>query len=225
MRAVILDLDDTLYPQERFHRSGLAAVARHVETQCGIPADRAFTTMLKASIADGGAEFQVLCDSFGLSPTIVPELIKVFRTHRPELWVAHDALDMLRQLRAEGWRLAILTNGLPHVQAAKVRALGLHGHVDHVVYAAEYAEGGKPHKAPFDEAVRRVGVPAHLCVMVGDHPECDVRGGREAGLRTIRVRRQEYGEISCGADVAVERLADVPAAANALVGNARAHAA
>src|SRR5205814_4889538 len=42
MRGIIFDLDDTLYPRERFIHSGMAAVSRHVEQAWKVPADMAF---------------------------------------------------------------------------------------------------------------------------------------------------------------------------------------
>jgi putative hydrolase of the HAD superfamily len=224
MPGIIFDLDDTLYPRERFVRSGLAAVAHHAERQLAIPAMRAFTTMLKASAEAPGTEFQSLCQTFGLRQAIVPELLQVFRTHRPELWLSAIATDTLHELRASGCRLAVLTNGLPHVQAAKVHALGLPPLVDHVIYAAEYAEQGKPHRDTFEEAVRRLGLPAHGCVMVGDDETCDIRGGRDAGLRTIRLRRTD-GEVATCADAVIDSLAQVPSVVCQLVQMVTAHAA
>jgi putative hydrolase of the HAD superfamily len=224
MPGVIFDLDDTLYPRERFVRSGLAAVAHHAEQQFAIPAMRAFTTMLKASASAPGTEFESLCQTFGLRQSIVPELLQVFRTHRPELWLSATAADTLQELRASGCRIAVLTNGLPHVQAAKVHALGLPPLVDHIIYAAEYAEQGKPHRAAFDEAVRRLGLSPHECVMVGDDETCDMRGGREAGLRTVRLRRTD-GDMATCADAVVDSLAQVPSVVFQLLPMVTAHAA
>src|SRR5438093_2227006 len=143
MHGIIFDLDDTLYPRERFIHSGMAAVSRNVEQAWSIPADAAFATLFHATTRGRrGMEFQELCQRHSLPTEALPGLVQVFRSHLPNLWPSHGAVAMLQALRAEGWRIAILTNGLPHVQAAKIRALGLRALVDHIVYAEEYAEGG-----------------------------------------------------------------------------------
>jgi putative hydrolase of the HAD superfamily len=224
MGGLIFDLDDTLYPRERFVRSGFAAVAQYVERAFGVPADRALTTMLKVTGGAPAAEFQTLCDVFMLPHDILPQMLATYRAHVPSLWLFHDAEDTLRHLRADRWRLAILTNGLPEVQALKVDALGLPALVDHVVFAADYAVGGKPHPTAFQEVLRRLALPADHCVMVGDDVDCDVRGARAAGILTIRIARGNPS-AECGADAVVEFLADVPAAAASLIGKATAHAA
>lgn len=225
MRGIIFDLDNTLYPHERFVRSGFAAVAAHAERRWGIPADRAFVAMLRASAASAkGAELQALCAQYALAAEdVVPELVQVFRNHAPHIWLAHGAASALERLRTDGWRTAVLTNGLPHVQSAKIRALGLAALVDHVVYAAEYAPGGKPDRAPFLEALRRLRLSPAQCVCVGDDPICDIGGARVVGIQTIQVAYPE--RAMAGADAVVQTLAAVPQLAAALIDGVMVHVA
>lgn len=224
LRGLILDLDDTLYPRERFVRGGFAAAARQVAARCGVPAERALATLLRARHTHPGRELQVLCTTLRLPDAIVPDLVDVCRTHTPALWLYHDAADVLGRLRATGWRLAILTNGLPHVQAAKIKALGLRPLVDHVVFAAEYADAGKPHPHCFAEVLRRFRLPATSCVMVGDDPHCDICGARDAGILTIEIDRSGRVRTS-RADCVLQSLRGLPAAAESLLDQVHAHAA
>jgi putative hydrolase of the HAD superfamily len=62
----------------------------------------------------------------------VPELVEVIRAHEPALSLGSVAAAVLAQMRADGWRVGILTNGLPATQRAKVEALGLDARVDAV---------------------------------------------------------------------------------------------
>lgn len=225
MRGIIFDLDNTLYPHERFVRSGFAAVAAHAERRWGIPADRAFVAMLRASATGAkGAELQALCAQYALAAEeVVPELVQVFRNHAPHIWLAHGAASALERLRTDGWRTAVLTNGLPHVQSAKIRTLGLAALVDHVVYADEYAPGGKPDRAPFSEVLRRIGLPPAQCVCVGDDPVCDIAGARAVGIQTIHVVHP--GRALADADAIVQTLAPVPQLAAALIDRVMLHVA
>lgn len=187
-RGLILDLDDTLYPREHYVQSGLMAVARHLEEAYRVPAMDAFVVM-SAARREGcrGYEFQAACARFALPVSIVAELLHVFREHRPLLRLPRATVAALAALKADGWRLAILTNGLPSVQRLKVESLGLLGHIRHVVYADEHADGGKPSPAAFREVLRRLDVPAARVVMVGDDPACDVGGARAIGLKSVRI--------------------------------------
>ncbi len=220
-RALILDMDDTLYPRERFVLSGFAAVASHVEAVHGIPAQEVFATLSRARASGGhGVELQALCAEFGLAADLVPAFVDVIRRHTPVLWLYSDVAGVLRQLRANGWRLAVLTNGLPSVQFRKVAALGLASLVDDIIYAEEHAPGGKPAAAAFRAALRALDVTADQCVCVGDDLLRDVHGARALDIRTIRVARPGVtvpGLVSSGdADLVITQLAELPQAATLL---------
>jgi putative hydrolase of the HAD superfamily len=217
--GLIVDLDDTLYPREHFVRSGLAAVARHVALTRGVCIDTALNTL--SSAYDQGVrsrELQALCRTFDLPFDIIPELVAVFREHEPSVTLAADVIATLQALRQDGWRIAVLTNGLPSVQASKVSALELARYVDHVLYAECYAHGGKPAPAAFHAALKRLQLPASSCICVGDDPICDVRGARQLGIHTVRVARADvHVSPEHDADAVVERFADLPAAAVSLL--------
>lgn len=225
MPAVIFDLDDTLYPQLQHVHSGFAAVATYVDRHFDVPAKDVYATLRFLREADcRGHEFQTLCQMYRLDAAVVSDLVREYQAHRPQLWLSHGALTAIATLRDAGWRTALLTNGDPSVQAKKVRALGLTELVDHVVYASEYAPGGKPAREPFVEVLRRLQVAPHEAVMVGDDPVNDVDGARAAGLRTIFLARPGRPHHD-GADAVVHLLNDVPRVAAALLGRELAHAA
>lgn len=219
VRGLIFDLDDTLYPHEQFVAGGFAAVAAHVEARFGVAAaDVRETLQFARQTGAHGRELQALCSAYGLPMTIVPELVEVFRSHQPRLTLADGAEAMLRRVRAGGWHTAILTNGLPRVQAAKVHALGLDTLVDHVVFAEEHAPGGKPAAAPFLEALRRLGLPSCRCVFVGDDTFCDIAGARSVGMATILLSSSS-ATVVCPAvpDAVTTTLDAVPELAAALL--------
>jgi putative hydrolase of the HAD superfamily len=225
-RGLILDLDDTLYPRERFVRSGLAAVAQYVSARHGIGADAAYAVMAR-SLATGrpGFELQALCNRFDLPHDIIPGLVDVFRAHRPSLFLSADVVGTLRRLRSDGWALAILTNGLPSVQFRKIAALGLASLVDDVVYAEEHATGGKPSAAPFHAVLRALDLTADRCICVGDDVQRDIRGGRAVGLTTIRMARPGI-RVAAGdeADAVIDSIQQLPEVAAGLIGDGPAEA-
>jgi len=218
-RGLIFDLDDTLYPRERFIRSGFAAVANDLQRRHGLPAGMVFR-MLSQAFTGGqaGREFQVLCDELGLPPKEVSYMLRVFRAHKPSLWLPYESSETLRKLRLDGWRLAILTNGIPAVQAAKVDALALAPMVDTIVYAEAIARGGKPAPAVFYETLDRLDLTADRCAVVGDDPVCDIAGAHAAEMRSIRVARPGVVvDPASDADLIVNSITDVPKVAGALL--------
>jgi putative hydrolase of the HAD superfamily len=222
-KALVLDLDDTLYPERRFLLSGFAAVAEQVEQLFGVPRAEAFKVLTRALRAGHrSTSLQALCATFDLDPVIVPELVEVIREHRPRLQLRRDCRRVLARMRRAGWRIGLLTNGLPRVQAKKVAALGLAPFLDRVVYACEHGDGrGKPDPAAFHAVLARLDTEADRAVFVGDDPWCDIAGARRAGLWTIRVPRGGFAHAEVSeeseADLVVSRLSEIPDAAEALV--------
>jgi putative hydrolase of the HAD superfamily len=217
--GLILNLDDTLYPERQFVRSGFRAVAAEVERRFNVPAPAALGTLLQALRAGGRSRaLQVLCLHYDLPPTLVPDLVDVIRAHRPTLRMPVDSATLLARARAQGWRLGVLTNGLPEVQARKVQALGLAARVDTVVYAQEWGSGrGKPERDAFDVIRARLGTIPRLTVFVGDDPWCDMVGARTAGQHSILIRSEGGSPRASGADAIVTSLDGVLAAAAGLV--------
>lgn len=223
-RAVLFDMDDTLYPERRFALSGFRAVALEVERLAHVPAPQVFAELRRAQADGARAEaFQRVCRRFDLDAGLVPHLVQVLRTHPARLRLPRPARRVLGQLRA-AFRLAIVTNGPSEMQRNKVAALGLADLVDEVVYAVEHGGGGKPDPEPFLVALARLGVSAAEAVHVGDDPVCDVAGGRAVGLRTVRVswltRRTARLPEGTEADELVRGLDDVPGAIGRLCGGA-----
>ena len=226
MRAVIFDLDDTLYERDQFVQSGFAAVADELERRYNLPAPWILATLRRARVrGHAGRELQALCADHGLPESLIPELVEIIRRHEPALTLGSVSAAVIAQLRADGWRVAILTNGFPVTQRAKVEALGLEARVDAVLYAEEHAPGGKPSRAAFEAALAAVGVPAARAVFVGDDLVRDIEGGRSAGLFTIRVVTSGGVCRTEGDADAIARLEDVPRLAARLVKGSGAHAA
>lgn len=210
--AVVFDLDDTLYPERRFALSGYAAVARGLAAETGMPARVIFRVLVRR-YRDHGREglFQALCTAFALPHGDVPRLVEMLRTHQPRLRLPRRSRLLLTVLRASGHRLAVLTNGLPATQRAKVAALNLEPLVDAVVYAQEHAPDGKPARVCFTTVLGRLGVVAARAVFVGDHPDKDIAGAAAAGMHPIWVAHGRPAVAPAVPHAVAGSLADVPA--------------
>jgi len=218
-RALLFDLDDTLYPQRRFILSGFAAVSRHVALRHSVDPHEAFACLVRAyKGVERGHELDRLVASFDL-PESIDGLVDIMRSHRPTLRIEWTMVDTLQQLR-RSWALAVVTNGVPSVQRAKVQALGLDSLVDTVVYASEHGTGaGKPDRAPFREALSRIGSRPSRAIFVGDNPEADIAGASLCGLRTIYTRQwrtQPWPFAHLRPDSVVRHISEVPAVASLL---------
>lgn len=222
--AVIFDLDDTLYPYRAFVGSGFRAVAKAVEGLYAVDAGVVLGQLRRARV-DGhrGRELQQLCLAHRLPATALPALHRVMVEHRPSLRLPATSRAVLDVLRRR-WRIGVLTNGSPSVQAAKVAALGVGPLVDTVVFACEHGTGqGKPAVEGFVEVLARLDVTPARAVFVGNDPATDVAGASAAGLQAIHVRRASLGNVSVPrAAASVRSLLDVPAWAARLLAHEEA---
>ena len=225
-RAIVFDLDDTLYPYGAFLRSGFDAVARKLAVERGMPAGAVRRALNQARHTRPGRELQSLCASFALPASLVPELVTIVREHQPAVRLPVESLRLLVSLRPE-WRLGILTNGSPEVQRRKVAALGVATLVDAVVFAAACgSRQGKPDAAPFHTVLERLGASARSTIFVGDDLVADMFGAASTGMRTIhvlgRAARSRCRGRWCHAHV--RQLARVRPLAAHLIREGRTHA-
>lgn len=218
-RAVVFDLDDTLYPERRFALSGFRSAAEAVASTFACDA-RFVLSVLVRSYRRGLRQeaFQAACRDARLPPEAVTTMLGAYRSHTPRLVLPRESRLTLERCREMG-AVAILTNGDPNVQRAKVRALGVEALVDAVVYAAEHHVDGKPAVEAFRAVERVLNVEARACLMVGDTWEKDVVGALSAGWRSVWKRTRRAA--SCG-DVpervaVVTRLAELPQVAEKIL--------
>lgn len=222
-RAVIFDLDDTLYRERRYALSGFRQIAEVVSMSCDVEAGAAFV-WLATCLKQGqrARAFQVLCERLGYPAESVPALVEIFRQHAPALRLPPSSLRTLARMRGT-WRIGIVTNGYPDVQRRKVSALDLASQVDEIVCASEHGTGvGKPEAAPFLAVANRLCVEPSACVFVGDDPIRDVWGARAVGMHTIRIDRlaasRSMTAVADDADAVTNTIESVPRLAAALLG-------
>lgn len=222
VRAVLLDLDDTLYPQRAFLAGAWADVAA-AGAALGLEGGTLHLALLDAAAlgSDRGGIIDRAVDAVEGDPAVVPELVAAFHAHRPPHLAPFrgvaNALDRL----AGVVRLGCITDGDPAQQRAKLAATGLADVFEVVVCTDEHGRRHrKPHPLGFRVALASLGVPATACVMVGDRPDKDVVGAHRVGMVAIRVRQGEHADQpSLGAptvDTTPEALDEIAARVGAL---------
>jgi FMN phosphatase YigB (HAD superfamily) len=197
--GVVVDLDDTLYPQSGYLASAAAAVGAAAELAGldGAAVHAALRRELAAGSDRGGTIDRALLAA-GVPaadlPCYVPALVAAFSGHTPPRLAPYPGVeDALRALAAAA-PLGCLTDGRPAIQAAKLAATGLAPLLPVVVVTD--ALGGravrKPHPAGLVAVAERLGVPADRLLVIGDRPGKDVAAAAAVGARAIRVRQGEY---------------------------------
>lgn len=111
-------------------------------------------------------------------------------------WVFPDVAPVLTAL-SRTHRLALVTNGSPDLQRAKVAGAGLAPYFDAVIVSAEVG-AGKPDARPFALALAALRVDRARVVVVGDSLDRDLAGARNAGLRGIWLDRAGTAVVGDG---------------------------
>ena len=207
-RCVVFDIDDTLYLERDYVRSGFRAVGQWAARELGIPDffERAWD---RFSEGTRGTIFNRVLEAVGRAPgdADIAAMVAVYRAHRPDIELLADARACLERLRGK-MPLGVVTDGPLESQRAKAGALGLAAFADPIVFTAELGAGfGKPHPRAFRRIERQTGLSGPACAYVADNPHKDFAGPKGLGWATIRVRRPGalHHDAPSGTDVDVER--------------------
>jgi len=213
VQVVVVDLDDTLFPERDYVRSGFAAVDEEVRRAFGVTGfGAAAWTLFEAGVR--GRIFDEALGSLGLpaDAATLKSLIECYRAHRPSIDLYPDVAVSIRALGGRA-RAAIVSDGPLAAQERKVDALGLPAWFDPILLTDRWGrEYWKPHERAFREIEAVTGTGGAHCAYLGDNPRKDFTAPRRLGWRTARVRRAEGEHASVagsgGAEVECPSLAD-----------------
>jgi putative hydrolase of the HAD superfamily len=206
--TVVFDLDDTLYLERDYVRSGFRAVADEIA--------RSLPRL-------GRKSFEILWDEFGRNvrgnsfdrlasalPDVaasmsVDRMIGIYRGHVPEIAPIPGARRLLHALKSRGLRCGLITDGRECQQLAKLDALGLGSFFDRVIIN-EARDRFKPDSRSFRQMQRDLGADGARCWYLADNPLKDFIGPHLLGWRSIRLRRP--GQL-CGSMESTDPQPDV----------------
>lgn len=207
---VVLDVDDTLYLERDYVRSGFAAVSDFVEQTYAVEgffdlAWQAFLSGQRGHIFDSIVKADDV--RFG-GQLIVPELVTVYREHQPNIALLPDALRFIER-QASTAHLAVVTDGPASSQRRKVDALGLSRWISEVVITSERgADWSKPATRSFEYLQTTFGAKPWDCVYFGDNPTKDFAGAKLTGWQTARVQRSGGLHFDAESQGDVDRVID-----------------
>lgn len=201
IRAVTLDLDDTLWPVlpalEAADRAVDAYLRAHwpdVAEAWPIPAMRELRAQVSAERPDLAHDFtaqrrlaqQRAFAVCGVADAPLDALWEIYYAARNAVEPWPDSLPALTRLSAR-WPLASLTNG-----NADPTRTGIAAHFAHHI-ASRDVGASKPDPRIFLAAAAQLGVAPREVMHAGDDPEMDVQGARRAGLQAAWINRR--GEL------------------------------
>ncbi len=201
IEAVIFDLDDTLYSEVQYVRSGLRAVAAKLAGP-DYSADDVFVLMWR--LFETGPRNRIFNETLRQlgradSPQLIGELVAMYRCHRPVLSLEGKMKSFLNDLKAR-YKMGLLTDGFLPAQQLKVAALDIAGFFDAIIYTEELGrEYWKPHPRAFEQMAQRLACAPQTCVYIADNPAKDFIAPRRLGWQTIQFIRPDSVHTSAAA--------------------------
>ena len=189
--CVVFDLDDTLFLERDYVRSGFAAVGQWVRENFGV---RNFANVAWSLFERGhrGSIFDISAKVVDLpqTPDVIHAMVAIYRSHLPQISLLPDAAKCLARFRDIAL-LALITDGPLDSQRQKVRVLQLEPMFELIVFTGAWGSGfSKPHARAFELVQSRLR-PADGCyIYVADNPSKDFIAPTALGWNTVRVRRQ-----------------------------------
>lgn len=196
---IVFDLDDTLFDEVDFVKSGFAEIAAYLHRP------ETFTFMREHFETQGsGRVFDALIDAFDLDVSL-QKLIEIYRFHPPAITLGEGSRELLSF--SKDFKTALITDGHYLMQQNKFRALGLEPWIDYPVFT-DFYQTGKPGEKPFRMVMERFGTDDDY-VYLSDNPVKDFDAPTRLGWRTIRFKnpRGVYRDVPNNAEFeAVSRL-------------------
>lgn len=182
IKGVIFDLDDTLYSEKEYVRSGYKAVSDYL--------GGGYEDRLWSFFEDGKPAIDELLKDLGRESE-KDEAVEVYRSHKPDIHLYPGVAEMIGELKVRGIKVGIITDGRPEGQRNKLKALGLD--VDDVIVTDEL--GGIQFRKPCDIAFKIMLTrwrmnPADV-VYVGDNPAKDFQAPQQLGMRNVWFNNRE----------------------------------
>jgi len=211
VEAVIFDLDETLIDAQQGLKAAHRKVAdllreflekkNAIATQSTLEEDvkHMDDEMNRKSLYDRNLWWQKILDETGAGVTLPKSYVGNITT---EYWGAYengavpypDTISTLEYLKKEGYKLGILTDtdGIVGFKRRRILNLSFKDFFDAAIVAGDEISESKTSPLPFLLMADKLGTSPRRCVMVGDKPFTDIKGGKSAGMITVHVARRPW---------------------------------
>jgi putative hydrolase of the HAD superfamily len=216
IKAIIFDLDDTLYEEKQFVMSGFQTVAKHLSKINNVKYSKIFK-ILKQDFQKGlrKKNFDVLLQKLNMVGETPNNLVKIYREHYPTINLFYDAKKILTNLKGK-FRFGLITDGYITPQNNKIHSLGIKDYFDAILINDLEKGISKADKKPFLDILFQLDVEAKNTLFTADNPIKDFLNAKNLGIHTTRIKRKkgEYAGItvnhSVEADYTISTLLDLP---------------
>lgn len=178
IEGAIFDLDDTLYSEKEYVRSGFQAIAKR------FPKVEHMAEKLWSVFKTGG---KAIDEVFEAEDMLNQKdiALRIYRLQEPVIHLYEGVSDMLLRIKESGKKIGLITDGRPEGQRSKIKALGLN--IDYVIITDEL--GGmtfrKPNETSYILMQRKMSIPFSQMAYIGDNMKKDFIVPQKMKMRCI----------------------------------------
>lgn len=195
---LVFDLDDTLFDEMDYVRSGFCQVAVYLSPKINISKQDIYSDLLDILKENGrGYVFDIYLKSLNLfSKKEVKKILRVYRSHKPNIQLEKSIENLLLRL-SDLAPLYLVTDGNSIVQNNKIESLGLKRFFKKTFATSSYGiNSAKPSLNCFSRIKSMENLTAWSdLVYIGDNPKKDFVNLKKVGAVTIRIHRGPYAEL------------------------------
>ncbi|SDA70938.1 TIGR02253 family HAD-type hydrolase [Methanobrevibacter millerae] len=192
-RVVFFDVDDTLLDTSAFAQTARkAAIELMVDNGLPLDKDEAYgvlKTIIREKGSNYGKHFNVLTQVVLGHEDPMLVALGMITYHNVKMALLRpfaETTDTLIYLKSQGYRLAVISNGITIKQWEKLVRLNIYSFFDEVITSEEVGRK-KPDKLIYDVALRKMKGDPEKSVMIGNKFREDALGAVNAGMSAILV--------------------------------------
>jgi len=191
--TVIFDLDDTLYDEIEYCKSGFTAVAEFLANRFdSTPGQQIYKVLWKQFSAGNRTKtFNTALDELKISydGKLIVEMVEVYRNHTPDIELPQESREILGLL-GKKYALGLLTDGFLPAQRLKVQALEIEKYFKCIIYTEELGRDcWKPSPAGFIKIMDNLDAKPENAVYIADNEKKDFIAPNRLGMFTIQLIR------------------------------------
>lgn len=190
-KVVIFDMDDTLFSEREFVRSGFYAVDRFLLEEFGFSDFFPKAWALFDSGERGRIFNQALIDIAEIESTevLIRKMLSVYRAHLPSIRLFDDAKWALEYYSTRV-PLALVSDGYLQTQKNKANALGIDAFFQKIYFTDQWGEEcWKPSTCAFLKVEKGFNAHKDECVYISDNPKKDFIAPNQLGWDSIQIKR------------------------------------
>jgi len=197
MKAIIFDLDDTLYDCTGSLLEASRKRAAKAMVDAGLPCTEEEAYLLQKKLSEKHGPyypvFNEISNKFNKGHELVRSALKAYNSNEvTDIQLFPDVVPTLKKLAQDKYKLFLLTTGIHERQHKKIELLNLKPYFDEIIINDQ--EVGLLMEDCFEAIVRKYSLSPQNVVVVGDRVREELRIAKSKGMVTVQMLHGRFKE-------------------------------